>query len=93
MSILFEDLKSNPKDVLSEMFEVLKIPESQLSDALEAMRHDSQNDILCQRGGNKLRRKIKDKEWKQFDQVFHIYDVPISIHMEFDQFRKLIKGV
>lgn len=89
MVVLYEDLHSDPKKVLQELFKIIEAPEDQLDLALEALEHDSQNNILAPRGEAKTGQLSRDK-YKEIDQVFKDLGVPLYCDMSFEEFKRIM---
>lgn len=88
MTIFYEDLISNPKDIIAKMFDILKISPDHVEKALQALEKDSQNNLLAPRG--KPKKELSDKDWEDFDRVLEqLMPRKMSYKMTIDEFKTM----
>lgn len=56
---------------------------------LEALKIDSQNDVLCQRGRVED-DSDNDQTWQRIDQLLQTFDLPLRLDTSLDDFRQLL---
>ena len=85
--LLYEDLCTNPREALANVFSALNISLDNIPQALCATKDDSQQGFFGKRGSNES--KHSSNVIDMVDKKFQKYKIPIQINMSMEDFRKL----
>ena len=87
MIVLFEDIQTDPKDICRKLLSVCEVPPEHMSDAMEALEHDSQMGMFGKRGD---KPRIGCDLLRPCDNMFKEMGLPIHSRTTDEEFKDII---
>jgi len=87
--MIYDDLISNPEQMVTNLFKALDLPLNQVSLAVQVMNKDSQNGILTGKVSSSVDMNCQQQE--RVNMVFkEKLDLPVSLNMSLENFKNLL---
>ena len=87
---IYEEMMQNRELACMKLFQNLNISTDFVPKALTAFQNHSQRNVSGYAGSSNREELISSQEWTRVDQLFELFELPLTLNMDIEQFSLII---